>query len=235
MFPSSAPRGGAREVPIGPDGEEVTRLRGILITALAFVVAAAPALAAAVHLLGPPVVAHENEHEDHEHDDDCDEKDDHDADHDHDDGAEKDHDDGGEKDHDDDDCPPAAGAGRLIVESEILNGLGAGALYPFVDTTPNNITSAHIAITDATESCVAGASAPQSIHVLVGVAGGTLADVMDATTNTGIGNSGQCVFHVTIVPGQNGVPAQVTDIVIQNAGESALTGLNTVTVSAEVA
>jgi len=186
-------------------------LRGILITALAFVVAAAPALAAAVHLLGPPVVAHENEHEDHEHDDDCDEKDDHDADHDHDDGAEKDHDDGGEKDHDDDDCPPAAGAGRLIVESEILNGLGAGALYPFVDTTPNNI------------------------HVLVGVAGGTLADVMDATTNTGIGNSGQCVFHVTIVPGQNGVPAQVTDIVIQNAGESALTGLNTVTVSAEVA
>jgi len=202
-------------------------LRGILITALAFVVAAAPALAAAVHLLDPPVVAHENEHEDHEHDDDCDEKDDHDADH--------DHDDGGEKDHDDDDCPPAAGAGRLIVESEILSGLGAGALYPFVDTTPNSITSAHIAITDATESCVAGASAPQSIHVLVGVAGGTLADVMTAATNTGIGSSAQCVFHVTIVPSQNGVPTQVTDIVIQNAGESALTGLNTVTVSAEVA
>ena len=205
-------------------------MRGILITALAFVVAAAPALAAAGHLLGPPVVAHENEHEDHEHDNDCDEKDDHDADHDHDDGGEKDHDDDNE-----DDCAPAGGASRLIVESEILNGLGAGALYPFVDTTPNNITSAHIAITDATESCVAGASAPQNIHVLVGVAGGTLADVMDATTNTGIGNSGQCVFHLTIVPGQNGVPAQVTDIVIQNAGESPLTGQNTITVSAEVA
>ncbi|TLZ55549.1 MAG: hypothetical protein E6K17_05535 [Methanobacteriota archaeon] len=205
-------------------------MRGILITALAFVVAAAPALAAAGHLLGPPVVAHENEHEDHEHDNDCDEKDDHDADHDHDDGGEKDHDDDNE-----DDCAPAGGASRLIVESEILNGLGAGALYPFVDTTPHNITSAHIAITDATESCVAGASAPQNIHVLVGVAGGTLADVMDATTNTGIGNSGQCVFHLTIVPGQNGVPAQVTDIVVKNASESPLTGQNTITVSAEVA
>ena len=107
----------------------MTRLRGILITALAFIVAAAPALAAAGHLLGPPAIAHENEHEDHEHDDDCDEKEDHDADHD------ADHDDGGEKDHDDDeDCPPAStgGVGRYVVESSLLIGLESGALFPFI-------------------------------------------------------------------------------------------------------
>ena len=207
-------------------------MRAILIASLAFVVAAAPAFAAAAHLIGPPVVAHENEHEDHEHDNDCDEKDDHDGEH--------DHDDGGEKDHDDDDCPPAGGgaggAVRYVVESSLLIGLESGALFPFIDTTPLNITRAHIALTDAVDVCTAGASSPFNVRVLVGVAGGTLVNVMTPSTNTGIGNSRQCVFHVTIVPGLNGVPAQVTDIVVvQNVGESALTGANSITVSAEVA
>ena len=208
-------------------------MRAILIASLAFVVASAPALAAASHLIGAPVVANEHEHEDHEHDDDCDEKDDHNGDP----AGAQDHDDGGEKDHDDD-CPPAgggAGVGRYVVESSLLIGLESGALFPFIDTTPLNITRAHIALTDAVDVCTAGASSPFNVRVLVGVAGGTLVNVMTDSTNTGIGNSRQCVFHVTIVPGVDGVPAQVTDIVVQNVGESALTGANSITVSAEVA
>ena len=203
-------------------------MRGILIASLAFVVASAPAFAAAAHLFGPPVIAHENEHED----DDCGEHGDHDGEHDHDDGGEKDHD-------DDDDCPGKGGGGtatgRYVVESSLLIGLASGALFPFIDTTPLNITRAHIALTDAVDVCTAGASSPFNVRVLVGVAGGTLVNVMTPSTNTGIGDSRQCVFHVTIVPGANGVPAQVTDIVVQNVGESALTGVNSITVSAEVA
>jgi hypothetical protein len=57
---------------------------------------------------------------------------------------------------------------------------------------------------------------------------------MTAATNTGIGSAAQCVFHVTIVPGQSGVPSEVTDIVVVNAGAAPLTGSNTITVSATV-
>jgi hypothetical protein len=58
---------------------------------------------------------------------------------------------------------------------------------------------------------------------------------MTAATNTGISTApGQCVFHVTVRPNAGGVPATITDIVVRNAGASALSGVNTVTVSAEV-
>ena len=124
---------------------------------------------------------------------------------------------------------------QLISESSLLAGLAPGALFPFIDSTPNSIGLAHIAITDATSNCAAGAAAPSNIQVLAGVAGGTLTNVMTAATNTGIGSSTQCVFHVTIKPGAGGVPARVTDIVIVNSNKSAaLTGINTVTVSALV-
>ena len=127
--------------------------------------------------------------------------------------------------------PPGS---RLISQASILAGLAPGALFPFVDSTPNHIVLAHIAITDATSAC-SGAAAPSNIQVLVGVAGGDLVPVMTPATNTGIGSSSQCVFHVTIRPGKGGVPSTVTDIVIQNTNTSnALTGVNTVTASAEV-
>jgi hypothetical protein len=71
--------------------------------------------------------------------------------------------------------------------------------------------------------------------VLVGQAGVALSPpVMTAATNTGIGSPAQCVFHVTVVRGQGDVPATVTDIVVVNTGGAALTGINTITVSAEV-
>lgn len=123
---------------------------------------------------------------------------------------------------------------KLVVANAILDGLPAGALFPFIDSTPNRIVSTHIALTDATSSCSPGASPPSNIQVLVGVAGGSLVPVMTASTNTGIGSSNQCVFHVTVKPGQHGVPSQITDIVVVNGGTAPLTGLNTVTVSAEV-
>jgi hypothetical protein len=124
---------------------------------------------------------------------------------------------------------------QLIAQSSILSGLASGAVFPFIDTTPRGISRAHIAITDATSSCSAGAAAPASIQVLVGQAGVALVNVMTAVTNTGITSvSGQCVFHVTVMPGVAGVPATVTDIVVHNNGGSALTGVNTVTASAEV-
>ena len=91
---------------------------------------------------------------------------------------------------------------QLIAQSSILSSLASGAVFPFIDTTPRGISRAHIAITDATSSCSAGAAAPASIQVLVGQAGVALVNVMN--------------------------------IVVHNNGGSALTGVNTVTASAEV-
>ena len=103
------------------------------------------------------------------------------------------------------------------------------------DTGANTIARAHIAITDATSNCAAGAAPPSDVRVLVGQAGVDLIPVMDASTNTGISTTpGQCVFHVTVTAGQGGVPNTVTDIVLVNGGSSALTGINTVTASATV-
>jgi len=122
---------------------------------------------------------------------------------------------------------------QLISESSILAGLAPAAVFPFIDTTPNRIIQAHIAVTDATSSCPG--AAPTNVQVLVGQAGVSLVNVMTASTNTGISTvSGQCVFHVTVTPGVGGVPATVTDIVVHNNGASALTGVNTITASAEV-
>jgi hypothetical protein len=124
---------------------------------------------------------------------------------------------------------------NVVAVSTLLNGLSAGALFPYIDSTPGKITRAHIAVTDTTSTCSAsGGTAPSNIQILVGVAGGTLVNVMTAATNTGIKSDTQCVFHVTIVPGTGVVPSQVTDIVVKNAGSAALTGLNTITVSAKI-
>lgn len=123
---------------------------------------------------------------------------------------------------------------QLISESAMLAGLGAGALFPFIDTTPNRITRAHIAVTDTTAGCSAGASPPSRIQVLVGQAGVALTNVMTAATNTGIGTPAQCVFHVTVKPGRNGVPSPITDIVVRNSSGAPLNGFNTVTASASV-
>lgn len=124
---------------------------------------------------------------------------------------------------------------QLISNNALLAGLAPGALFPFIDSTPSRIGRAHIVITDATPSCAPGAAAPANVQVLAGVAGGTLVNVMTAETNTGIGSPAQCVFHVTIRPGARFVPNRVTDIVVVNAnGAAALTGINTITVSALV-
>ena len=123
---------------------------------------------------------------------------------------------------------------QLISASSLLTSLGPGAAFPFIDTTPHRILRAHIAITDATTNCAAGAAAPSNMKVLVGQAGVALVSVMGAATNTGISTTpGQCVFHVTVTAGA-GVPDTVTDIVVLNGGSSPLTGINTVTASATV-
>lgn len=124
--------------------------------------------------------------------------------------------------------------GRLISGTELLAGLASKSLFPFLDTTPNTILRTHIAITDSTRSCSAGAAPPAHIKVLVGQAGVALTSVMTAATNTGIGTARQCVFHVTALPGQRGVPKTITDVVVENAGRAPLTGINTATASAIV-
>src|SRR5437667_4208436 len=127
------------------------------------------------------------------------------------------------------------GESQFIAESSLLAGLAPGAVFPFIDTTPHKIAQAHIAITDSTSDCHAGAAGPDNIKVLVGQAGVALVSVMDKTTNTGISTTpGQCVFHVTINAGQAAVPATVTDIVVLNGGPAVLTGINTVTAPATV-
>jgi hypothetical protein len=121
----------------------------------------------------------------------------------------------------------------LVSESARLEGLAPGAVFPFLDSTPFFIRTAHVAVTDDTSECAPGAAAPDNLQVLVGVAGGTLVPVLDESTNTGISTTpGQCVFHVTIMAGRNGVPDQVTDIVVLNAGDDPLGGAQTVTASA---
>lgn len=124
---------------------------------------------------------------------------------------------------------------EVVSESAMLNGLGSGAAFPFIDTTPRPIVKAHIAVTDATSACSAGAAAPQNVQVLVGQAGVSLVPVMTAETNTGISTTpGQCVFHVTVRAGAGGIPDKVTDIVVVNGGAAPLTGINSVTASAIV-
>lgn len=125
---------------------------------------------------------------------------------------------------------------HLISQGVLLKGLSAQTVFPFIDVTPNRIRRAHIAVTDSTENCAGpGSGAPDNVQILVGEAGATLVPVMTAATNTGISiNPGQCVFHVTVKAGVDEIPAKVTDIVVVNAGDSPLTGVNTVTVSAEV-
>lgn len=127
---------------------------------------------------------------------------------------------------------------QLISQSAMLAGLPASTVFPFIDTTPNNIRRAHIAVTDSTGDCTAGAAPPDNVQVLVGVAGGPLVPVMTAATNTGISITAdkrdQCVFHVTVKAGVAGIPAKVTDIVVVNGGGGPLTGVNTITASADV-
>jgi hypothetical protein len=128
-------------------------------------------------------------------------------------------------------APPASRP--YVSESALLRGLAPGAVFPFLDSTPFFIRTAHVAVTDETAQCAAGAAAPDNLQVLVGVAGGTLVPVLDETTNTGISTvPGQCVFHATIVAGRHGVPSQVTDIVVVNGGDQPLDGRHTATASA---
>ncbi len=126
------------------------------------------------------------------------------------------------------------GSTKLVAENAILAGLPAGALFPFIDVTPNGMPRVHIALTDATSNCAPGAAPPTNLQVLVGEAGVALEPVMTASTNTGIGSNSQCVFHVTVRAGHDGIPKDVTDVVVLNAGAAALTALNTITVTAEV-
>jgi hypothetical protein len=124
---------------------------------------------------------------------------------------------------------------HFISQGAILTGLAPGAVFPFIDATPNRIVQAHIAVTDSTAKCAPKAAAPANVQVLVGQAGVKLVPVMTAATNTGISTTPtQCVFHVTIKAGTGGVPAMVTDIAVLNGGKADLTGVNTITVSAEV-
>src|SRR5437667_5748104 len=54
------------------------------------------------------------------------------------------------------------GDSQFIAESSLLAGLAPGAVFPFIDTTPHKIAQAHIAITDSTSDCHAGAAGPDN-------------------------------------------------------------------------
>ena len=53
---------------------------------------------------------------------------------------------------------------QFIASSSLLAGLAPGAAFPFIDLTPHVISSAHIAITDATTNCSPGAAAPSNVN-----------------------------------------------------------------------
>jgi hypothetical protein len=137
--------------------------------------------------------------------------------------------------HDEPATGRSRGMTRLLSQSALLDGLAGKAVFPFVDTTPLPILRAHIAITDAAAVCAPGGAPPTNMQVLVGQAGVALVPVMTAATNTGISTTpAQCVFHVTIRPGKAGVPKVVTDVVVLNQNDAPLSGINTITVTAEV-
>ncbi len=125
---------------------------------------------------------------------------------------------------------------RTTGYSHNLDGLKARQWWPIVDSNTKgtgNIVQADITLTDATATCAAGTgTAPTNVKVLVGKIGGTLVNVATAATNTGVSSwSGlQCIFKVTVIPGQNGVPDTVTDIIAANAGASTLDGSANITV-----
>ena len=122
----------------------------------------------------------------------------------------------------------------LITETVNLQGLGVGKLFPIIDTTPNEIVRAHVVLTDDTTVCDKDVGTqPNNITVIVGQAGVALA--FPALENTGIAGSGtQCVFHLTVLPGEDGIPSTVTDIVVKNTGTGLLQPRNSISVSAEV-
>jgi hypothetical protein len=132
------------------------------------------------------------------------------------------------------------GTTKLIAQNAVLAGLPGGKFYPFTGTTPNRIVSAHITITDSTlgagirHSCASMVIPPDNIRILVGEVGGGLVSVMNAVTSTGVGSDDQCIFHVIVTPGENGVPAKATDIIVFNDGNNPLTASNTITLTAEV-
>jgi hypothetical protein len=84
---------------------------------------------------------------------------------------------------------------QLVSESSLLAGLAPAAVFPFIDSTPNHIGRAHIAITDAFASpgCTAGVAPPEHIKGLVGQAGVALTNVMSQATKpeytSGTGNA----------------------------------------------
>ena len=120
--------------------------------------------------------------------------------------------------------------------SHNLNGLEPNQWWPIVDSNTKgtgNIAIADITLTDSTATCAAGTgTAPTNVQILVGKIGGTLVNVATAATNTGVSSwSGlQCIFKVTVIPGQNGVPDTVTDIIAANAGGATLDGSANITV-----
>jgi len=121
----------------------------------------------------------------------------------------------------------------LVAETVNLNGLGTGKLFPILDVTPNEIVRAHIVLTDDAVCDGDNANQPDNIIVIVGQAGVALA--FPALENTGIAGSGsQCIFHLTVLPGEDGIPSTVTDIVVKNGGPTQLFHRNSISVSAEV-
>jgi len=121
----------------------------------------------------------------------------------------------------------------LVAETVPLEGLQNGKLRAILDTTPNEIVRAHIVLTDDTAACTGNdANQPSNVLILVGQAGVSLTTpVLD---NTGIAGSGnQCVFHLTIEPGENGVPDPLTDIVVKNVG-AGFQARTSISVTAEV-
>src|SRR2546428_12937792 len=112
---------------------------------------------------------------------------------------------------------------QFVVASSMLSGLAPGAVFPFIDTTPQTISQAHIAITDATTNCSPGAAPPSNVKVLVGQAGVSLVSVMEASTSTGISTTpGRGAFHVTIPARRGGVPRAVATMAALSPGSSPL-------------
>ena len=136
-------------------------------------------------------------------------------------------------DDDDDDDDDEFEKGKwLVAETVPLEGLQNGKLRAILDTTPNEIVRAHIVLTGDAAACTGGADQPSNVLVIVGQAGVALST--PTLANTGIAGSGsQCVFHLTIEPGKNGVSDPLTDIVVKNVG-SGFQARTAISVTAEV-
>ncbi len=140
---------------------------------------------------------------------------------------------------------------RILTVHRSLDGIissgGATARAVVMDTTNvGTIANGHFAavLPAAGATCVAGANPAAGLTIKVGIAGGTLTDVLVGTSTILVGGPNvsfggatvaQCIFHANFASGSGLVPASSTDVVFESTVTDTLPDDASITVSVTTA